>query len=103
MTPQPATALPVEATTPESPAPDQAPLTVQPILAVSKTDGTNGTPIPPASRPTRSRVQSKRNTLLLYIAAAVLVVAGTAAAYVFIEKPFTRVELMTVLRSALKG
>ncbi|MBI1917479.1 MAG: HlyD family efflux transporter periplasmic adaptor subunit [Planctomycetes bacterium] len=98
MTMQPASALPAAPTTPSSPAPDHPAL-----LTVGKLDGSIAPPGPPDSRPARSRARGKRSTLLLYIAAAVLVVAGTAAAYVIIEKPFNKPRSDLVTQTVQRG
>src|SRR5437764_158330 len=92
MTLQPASALPAGQPAPANPAPAPPAL-----LVAGKPDDPNGAPTSPSSRTARSRAPSKRNALLLYIAVAVLAVAGTATAYFLIEKPFNkpRTDLVT--------
>src|SRR5262245_32582334 len=64
------------------------PLSAAPETATAPT---SPAPFPGASsHPARSKARGKQSKLLLYIAIAALAVCGTAAAYVLIEKPFSK-------------
>jgi len=54
-------------------------------------------------RPASGRTRGKRSNLFLYLVVAVLVVAGTATAYVIIEKPFSKARTDLVTQKVQKG
>ena len=103
MTPQPANAqLESPAGSPNGAANLQGdPAAPLPVLA--KADSPNGSPGRHSTRAAKPRRWSKGTKLFVMAATAVLILGGTAAAYVLIEKPFQKTRTDLVTRKVHRG